>query len=376
MPKLRPVYLLALVLAAVTAQAKDREIYGRLGASVATVTADDLVSQPTTDFSAFQVMSNNSRVGIRGSEDLDGGLMAIYQVEVGVNLDAQSTATDDAITLRNSFIGLSGGWGRIKLGHHDSPYKLLATKIDPFSDTLGDANAILGREGNASYFNSRFNNSITYKSPESSDFLFMGSYSADRDPKHDNLETLNSNDPNADSGYSVLGLYRGNGFTVGGTYESIDLNEGNNTLTGLRAFGKVYLGDREGPRGGRLGVIYEQLDLKDLGGGSWDPSHNNIYATGVYRTDPWWFGGSLGLAGEVKDPGAGYDASESSATFCALGGERKLSDSTSQWANYTSIDNGQDAHYGIGQVEDNCNHYLPADGQNARAISLGIRHDF
>ncbi len=35
-----------------------------------------------------------------------------------------------------------------------------------------------------------------------------------------------------------------------------------------------------------------------------------------------------------------------------------------------------DSHYGIGQVEDNCNHYLTRVGQNARAISAGIRKDF
>lgn len=60
----------------------------------------------------------------------------------------------------------------------------------------------------------------------------------------------------------------------------------------------------------------------------------------------------------------------------AVGGSHQLNDRTRLWFNHAAVGNGMDAHYDIGQVEDNCNHYLPADGQNASAVSLGIRHKF
>ena len=147
------------------------------------------------------------------------------------------------------------------------------------------------------------------------------------------------------------------------------------TISGLRVFGKVYFGDREDPSGGRIAAVYESLDLKDLGN-NWDPSHNNIFVTGTWRNDPWRFSGSFGLAGEVKDPGMGYDAVESSATFYAAGVGRKLNERTFAYVNYAAVSNGEDSHYGLGQREDNCNYFTPASGQGARAASLGIIHKF
>lgn len=367
--------ILVLALAAGTARA-ETTLYGRAHVGASVIFADDLQATPNVDYRSLQISSNNSRVGIRGSEDLGGGLAAIYQYEFGVELDAATTDTHDSIQMRNSFVGLSGSFGRFLLGQHDTPYKRIATKLDPFRDTLADANAILGREGGGSYFNSRFNNSITYQSPRTGPVRFAASYSADRDPKEDNLQTTGANDPNADNGFSVLGMYKGDRFGFGAAYESIDLNEGQSTLTGLRAFGKVSFGDRDDPAGGRIAVVYESLDLKDLGGGVWDPSHDNFYVSGTWRNDPWRLNGAFGLAGEVKDAGMGYDASESGATFYAAGVGRKLAPKTYAYLNYAAVSNGEEAHYGLGQVEDNCNHFLPANGQNANAASLGIIHKF
>ena len=68
-----------------------------------------------------------NRIGVKGSEDLGNGLKAIYQVEFGIQMTEegnQSVASggDDTISMRNSFVGLTGGWGTFVVGRNDTPY--------------------------------------------------------------------------------------------------------------------------------------------------------------------------------------------------------------------------------------------------------------
>lgn len=57
-----------------------------------------------------------SRVGFKGSEDLGGGLKANFQFEEGINL--VSGATQDKTFQRQAHVGLSGGFGTVKLGRN------------------------------------------------------------------------------------------------------------------------------------------------------------------------------------------------------------------------------------------------------------------
>lgn len=66
------------------------------------------------------VMNNgNSRLGVRGVEDLGGGLKASFNFEQGIN--AESGATDAATWQRNAYLALSGGFGRFQLGRSLNP---------------------------------------------------------------------------------------------------------------------------------------------------------------------------------------------------------------------------------------------------------------
>ena len=119
------------------------------------------------------VISNTSRVGLKGSEDLGGGLKALWQIESG--LDGNGTAIGNTtVGNRNTFIGLSGGFGTVVAGRHDTPYKLGTGPLDPFADTIADYN--LGRlNGVQLLFNShdaRSPQALAYISPTWSGFHF------------------------------------------------------------------------------------------------------------------------------------------------------------------------------------------------------------
>ncbi|MBP8821949.1 MAG: porin [Giesbergeria sp.] len=66
------------------------------------------------------VMNNgNSRLGVRGVEDLGGGLKASFNFEQGIN--AESGATDAATWQRAAWLALSGGFGRFQMGRTLTP---------------------------------------------------------------------------------------------------------------------------------------------------------------------------------------------------------------------------------------------------------------
>ena len=81
-----------------------------------------------------RVSSNNSLIGFKGSEDLGGGLSAVWQIESSIAMDAG--ALNSAGT-RNTFAGLSSKTlGTLTFGVIDSPLKTSTGKLDVFGNTL------------------------------------------------------------------------------------------------------------------------------------------------------------------------------------------------------------------------------------------------
>jgi len=108
-----------------------------------------------------------NRVGVKGSEDLGGGLKAIYQIELGINpTDTNNNLVNnaDTISMRNTFVGLAGGFGTVLMGRHDTPLKISTGKLDFFADTLADMNATVG------FHDLRADNAVAYISPSFSGF--------------------------------------------------------------------------------------------------------------------------------------------------------------------------------------------------------------
>jgi predicted porin len=78
---------------------------------------------------------NTSRWGLRGSEDLGGGLKALFQLESGIFID--TGAVDTQLFRRQANVGLEGGFGRLIAGRS---YTTAYDFILPF-DPMGYAPA-------------------------------------------------------------------------------------------------------------------------------------------------------------------------------------------------------------------------------------------
>jgi predicted porin len=81
---------------------------------------------------------NGSRLGFKGTEDLGGGLSAIFVLENGFNVDTGASRTDGLFS-RQAFVGLQSSFGAIKLGRQYAPIHLAVDSIDPFGTGMAGA---------------------------------------------------------------------------------------------------------------------------------------------------------------------------------------------------------------------------------------------
>ena len=65
---------------------------------------------------------NGSRWGLKGSEDLGGGMKGIFVLESGFNIDTGASAESTSLFNRQAFVGLESGFGTVSLGRHYGAY--------------------------------------------------------------------------------------------------------------------------------------------------------------------------------------------------------------------------------------------------------------
>lgn len=99
-----------------------------------------------------------SRWGIRGSEDLGGGLRTVFALESGFFPDTGGSAQGARLFGRQAFVGLQGPWGTVALGRQYTMtfWSLLdADVIGPHIYSMGSLDAYIP--------NTRSDNSVSYR---------------------------------------------------------------------------------------------------------------------------------------------------------------------------------------------------------------------
>ena len=129
--------LIALTLAALPVAAMaDVTLYGTVKAGVEvsrTKTTEGNVS--TKDRTATEIADFGSKIGFKGHEHLGNNLNAIWQVEQ----NASVAGTDKGWGTRESFIGLEGGFGKIRAGKLNTVLKDSGDNVNAWESS--DANA-------------------------------------------------------------------------------------------------------------------------------------------------------------------------------------------------------------------------------------------
>ena len=133
-------FILFIIICFGMSLSAEPKLYGKLWIT--------LESQDTSLGSEVDMVSNASRLGVKGNIDIREGIEAIYQVEYEVD-PVDGTADEKkerTFKQRNSFIGINGSYGTFFLGTHDTTFKKSHAKIDLFNDLAGDIKNILHGE--------------------------------------------------------------------------------------------------------------------------------------------------------------------------------------------------------------------------------------
>ncbi|AXV64442.1 porin [Pseudoalteromonas lipolytica] len=162
----------AMCLLSFNSVAEAVDIYGRAHLGVA--------NSDTNEGSKTSVESYSSRIGIKGSGEINEGLKAVYKFEFAVNAADQDSdgKTEENISARNQYVGLQGSYGQIVLGRHDTALKISQGKIDQMNDFNGDVKALFNGEN-------RLGDVVHYSSPIVGNLQFVVTYIAEDNSKQD-----------------------------------------------------------------------------------------------------------------------------------------------------------------------------------------------
>lgn len=279
--------------------------------------------------SELQVTDNVSKFGFKGSEDLGGGLKALWQIESQLN-GGGNDGLDGAGTVggRNTFIGLAGGFGTFVMGRHDTPYKLGTGSLDIFADNIGDYNGRLtGAAANVidpvnATHDHRSGNAIAYISPTVGGFHAAVAVVAGND-----AAAFDNNNKTFDA-YSLTGVYA-NGPLFGSlSYQNV-VDAGAGAGNQSSKAWKVGLGYTFGDA--KVGFVYEDIN-NDAGA---------VVNSGIDRSS-WLINGAYNMGpialkaqyGKIKD----FNVAGVDPTKWDLGVDYALSKRTTAYVVYTSTD--------------------------------------
>jgi predicted porin len=280
-------------------------------------------------------LASGSRLGLKGSEDLGGGMKANFVLENGFNADTGISGQGGLLFGRQAFVGLSGGFGALTLGRQYSPYyKALRDVGDPFG-----AVSLAGRAGNLMATNTRTDNMVEVITP------VAGGFSAD--------------------------LAYGAGETAGNSAR-------NRMLGGALAYGagpfKAQLAFHQMNNANATDHVNNSILVA-----SYDAGALIVHAAGAVNRGP-------GVA-DSRDITAGVTVpfgvqrlllstirhddrttANKDARQWGIGYLRTLSKRTDLYASYATIANRNGASFTVGNATDK--------GTGSRALDLGLRHTF
>lgn len=310
-------------------------LYGRVNTTLEIQKSDGLRRTTVSD--------NNSRFGFKGSEDLGGGLKAIFQLEGGFDSSTGAT-TRGALFGDEAIVGLSGGFGTVKLGQQalNPVYFTSADYVSMHNhDTGSSADALFGLFLEPLQL-ARQSNSIAYTSPNFSGLSFQISQSLAEKTNFTGTNIPRSASSDVTVDYDNGPLHLGAGYNKNGQNKTY-------VVRALYEFGALTLGgyyERDNYEGAFVGAPV----LANLG------TRNNIRLAAMYTVGAGEFHANVGAAGNFSKI-----AQENKARQYTLGYNYNLSKRTKLYGYVTRID---DSAAGL---------YAPGDFSSAAA---GIRHNF
>ena len=165
---------LAVLAAAGAASAQSSvTLYGRLDAGLVSA-KDQIGGDGVTRSKLDSNVLNNSLWGMKGSEDLGGGLKANFVLEQGFSVDTGEAAKAERAFHRQATVGLSGSFGNVDLGRNYPAYDSIRSLVNNTADTnMAVTTDVFSNGGD---YTNRTNNSIRFDSAVYNGFSGAVSY--------------------------------------------------------------------------------------------------------------------------------------------------------------------------------------------------------
>ena len=299
-------------------------VYGRLNMAVEREKAGNT--------SIYRLNNSASRIGFKGVEDLGGGMKASFLLEHGFSPD---TGAADGLGFwnRESWVGLEGGFGKVRLGN-----LAVANSYFTTADYISMHNHDTGNSSDAFYLYPGYPNSnrnmIGYTSPSMGGLVIDAQVGLSEASQNGRTYVLTAN-------YDAGPLHLGGSYLQYGAGIS---NRVKQKEFGLRAL--YELGDLT------FGAYYIRND--NVFGAS--GAKRNAYRGSVmYTMGPGELHLNVGVAGKIKNFGAADD----DARQFTLGYNYNLSKRTKAYTYYTRINDDRAVYTG-----------------KFSSFALGVRHNF
>lgn len=306
------------------------------------------------------VSSNVSRLGLKGSEDLGDGLLAVWQIEQQVNIDS----TGGGFATRNSFLGLKGdSLGTVLMGRHDTPYKLATRRLDAFADSIADNRALMGGvtsnttvDSANTAFDGRQPDILYFSSPNVSGFSGSVAYA--------NLAEANTTATAAKN--SLLSL--ATTYDAAPFYGSVAFERHKVSAVGKESALKLGVGYTMDAF--TLGLAYEKTkDNLTAGTGANLYGHKAYFLSGTYKMGMNAIKFAYGKAGQHGT------TADTGANQLSAGYDHGLSKRTKLYAIYSRINNKRASDYGFSQSSAAAG-TINGIGSSPSVVSLGMQHNF
>jgi GBP family porin len=199
--------LLALAAIAASSAAMAQSsvtLYGVVDASVENVKGDKAVTRVSSD------NLSSSRFGLKGTEDIGGGLKGLFVLESGLKVDTGASNNTARFFDRSAWLGLSGSFGEVRLGRIDTPIGDIAGNVLS-AQAYDDLKIVPTRSGNGFR---RTDNSVTYIVPAVVPGLTA------------TLQYITANGTTGTAGAETAGSSFGKGFGLSAKYASGPISAG------------------------------------------------------------------------------------------------------------------------------------------------------
>lgn len=275
---------------------------------------------------------SGSRIGFKGTEELGNGLKANFVLESGIYADTGAQFTPGVLFNRQSYVGLAGGLGEVKLGRISTMFFSNASVFDPFSDTLAGDSARL-----INYFGSRIDNTVNYSFSANNGINGQLAYSfGEVAGKQNANRTLAGAIGYASGPLATVLMYTGTKNATGSDTMQTTLLGGNYNFGLLQPFATYAVNKGYGTLNTRDALLGLKINIT---------SADAIITSIIRKTDK-----------AVKD---------ADAQQIALGYTHDLSKRTNFYTSWSRLNNDAKAGYKV-----------KAKGQDDSLFNIGIRHKF